>query len=129
MRFGYGPERRLRRRSDFLRVQAKGLRASTAHFVLLVAARPLESPGPARLGVVATKKIGHAVARNRVKRLCREAFRLTPGLVPDGVDLVVIAKPGAPELGLAEVRAEWERARPVLLRRSAAALARAREAG
>lgn len=74
-------------------------------------------PGPSRLGIVVTKKIGNAVARNRVKRVCRECFRLWPDFVPEGIDLVVIAKEGAPELGLAAVRAEWERARKKVLER------------
>lgn len=108
-------------------MQSVGQRASTAHFVLLVAARdregsPAIASGCARLGIVVTRKIGNAVQRNRVKRVCRECFREWPDLVPDGIDLVVIARSGAPELGLAAVRAEWERARPALLKRCAAVL-------
>ena len=58
------------------------------------------------MGLVVSRAIGSAVRRNRVKRLCRECFRLSSWL-PDGVDLVVIARAGAPELGLEDVRAEW----------------------
>jgi ribonuclease P protein component len=106
-----------------LRVQAIGQRASTSHFVLLVAAREAEAErGCSRVGFVVTKKIGNAVQRNRIKRVCRECFRMWPELVPDGIDLVVIARSGAAELGLSQVRAEWERARPVLLKRCAAVL-------
>lgn len=111
-------------------MQAIGQRASTAHFVLLVAARERGAgPAPerthsgcARLGIVVTKKIGNAVQRNRIKRVCRECFRAWPDLIPDGIDLVVIARSGAGELGLAAVRSEWERARPSLLKRCAAVL-------
>jgi ribonuclease P protein component len=126
--FPFGKERRLRRRSDFLRVQAIGQRASTAHFVMLVAAREPRDPSVdvrpscARVGFVVTKKIGNAVQRNRIKRVCRECFRMWPDLVPDGIDLVVIARAGAGDLGLADVRAEWERARPALLKRCGAVL-------
>jgi ribonuclease P protein component len=122
-RFSFGKERRIRRRTDFLRVQAIGQRASTAHFVLLVAAREPDAAGCSRVGFVVTKKVGNAVQRNRIKRVCRECFRTWPELVPDGIDLVVIARPGADELGLAEVRSEWERARPALLKRCTAVLA------
>ena len=69
-----------------------------------------------------TKKIGSSPERNRIKRVCRECFRTWPELVPDGVDLVVIARQGAAELGLATVRAEWESAWPALLKRCAAVL-------
>jgi ribonuclease P protein component len=81
-----------------------------------------DGAGP-RLGVVVTKKVGNAVARNRIKRVCRECFRLWPDLVPSGIDLVVIARDGADVLGLAEVHREWERARPRLLERCAKVLA------
>lgn len=118
--FKLGRERRIRRRSDFVRVQSKGERATSRHFVLLVCA---QEPGTderqvaSRLGIVATRKVGDATMRNRIKRLCRECFRLWPGFVPDGIDLVVIARDGASELTLAHVRDEWSRARPALLKR------------
>ena len=102
-------------------MQSIGQRAQTAHFVLLVAAR--EGVGCARLGIVVTKKIGNSPQRNRIKRVCRECFRLWPELVPDGIDLVVIARQGAAELGLAAVQSEWERAHPALLKRCVAVLA------
>lgn len=126
----FGPERRIRKRADFLRVQAEGKRASVPHFVLLVAARSAsrDCPDPraasSRLGLVVTRKVGNAVERNRIKRVCREAFRLWPeGFVPDGIDLVVIARAAAQELGLEQVRGEWSRARPTLLRHAATVLA------
>jgi ribonuclease P protein component len=67
--------------------------------------------------LVVTKKIGDAVTRNRIKRVCREAFRTWKDLVPEGVDLVVIAREGAGALGLAEVREEWQRVERQLRRR------------
>lgn len=75
-----------------------------------------------RIGIVVTKKVGNAIVRNRVKRLCRECFRLWPDFVPPGIDLVVIAREGAGELRLADVRDEWSRARPSLLKRCASVL-------
>lgn len=105
-------------------MQSIGQRATASHFVLLVAARDPKAPGScARLGIVVTKKVGNSPQRSRIKRVCREAFRTWPELVPDGIDLVVIARSGAAELGLEEVRAEWSRARPALLKRCAAVLA------
>jgi ribonuclease P protein component len=81
--------------------------------VLLVARR--SDAGPARLGIVTTKRIGVAVVRNRIKRLCRETFRLAPKMLPNDIDLVVIAKEGAGTLGLRDVQAEWTRASAKLL--------------
>lgn len=132
-RFTLGRERRIRSRADFVHVQTVGQRAMSPHFVLLVAARTA-SEGcdarrlPSRLGVVATRKVGDATMRNRIKRVCRETFRLWPGFVPDGIDLVVIAREGADELPRASVQHEWERARPTLLKRCQSVLAGPRPA-
>jgi len=98
---------------------------TTPHFVLLVAARP-DVSGPNRLGLVVTRKIGGAVVRNRIKRVCREAFRTWPDLLPGGVDLVVIARARPRDLSLATVRAEWARASAALRKRAETALEKAR---
>ena len=93
--------------------------------MFLVAPTSADPPGPARLGLVVTKKVGNAVQRNRIKRLARACFRLWPEFVPDGVDLVVIARQGAAELALAQVQREWARARGALVHRVADVLAQA----
>ena len=89
---------------------------TTPHFVLLIA--PSSEGRPARLGVTASKHVGDAVRRNRTKRLVREAFRLHPELFPDGIDLVVIARAGAPTLSLADVVAEWTAVRSLVAKRA-----------
>jgi ribonuclease P protein component len=82
------------------------------------------SARPPRLGLVVGRKVGNAVQRNRIKRVCRECFRLWPDLLPPGVDLVVIARPGAQELDLASVRSEWSDVQRHLRKRAMEALAR-----
>jgi ribonuclease P protein component len=79
--------------------------------------------------MVVARRVGSAVRRNRVKRVCRECFRLMPQLLPAGVDLVVIARDGAHELGLAEVRAEWAAVELRLKQRASEALALAHTRG
>jgi ribonuclease P protein component len=120
--FAFRKERRLRKRAEFVRGQSEGRRVSTAHFTLLVARSP-RVDAASRLGVVVTRKIGGAVTRNRIKRLCRECFRSWPELLPNGIDLIVIAKSGAGALGLAEVRLEWERVASILKKRALEVLA------
>lgn len=63
-------------------------RRSHGRFLTLIAA---PGPGPSsRLGVVASRKLGGAVVRNRAKRVIRDLFRTRPDAGP--VDLVVIPK-------------------------------------
>lgn len=126
MAYGFGCDRRLRRHAEFVRAQRLGRRVVTAHFTLLVAPQPglpVQVSAP-RIGFVVGRKVGNAVRRNRIKRVCRECFRLWPDLLPPGVDLVVIARPGAYELDLASVRAEWAGVHRHLRKRAAEALAR-----
>jgi ribonuclease P protein component len=120
----FGPDRRLRKHAEFARAQGDRAtrRVGTEHFTLLLA--PQRAPGPPRLGLVVGRRIGGAVQRNRVKRLCRECFRTSPGLLPLGVDLIVIARAGAPDLDLERVRAEWRGVERLLQKRAAEALAR-----
>ena len=103
--------RSLRSRADFVRIQKGALKASSAHFLFLVGASALGPDAAPRLGIVVTKKLGNAVARNRVKRTTRETFRKLPDFVPSGVDLVVIARGKAEILTQPEVQGEWERAK------------------
>ncbi len=48
--------------------------------------------GRTRLGIVASKKFGNSVQRNRLKRLIREVYRRNRKLFPESSDLVVIPK-------------------------------------
>ncbi len=49
-----------------------------------------------RLGIsVGRRRVRHAHDRNRVKRLLREAFRLSKAELPAGVDLIVVPRNGA----------------------------------
>ena len=94
---------RLLSRRDFVRVQKAGVRAPTKCFLVL--ATPADGD-VTRLGVVASKKIGNAVVRNRAKRLVREAYRKNRALLAAPVDVVVIARSSAASLTAAEAEAE-----------------------
>ncbi|MEM9696810.1 MAG: ribonuclease P protein component [Myxococcota bacterium] len=120
---GLPKTRRLLRRRDFTRVQGSRAKHRTSHFVLLAA----PGTGPhERLGIVASRRAGNAVARNRSKRLVREWFRRCAG--PRPVDIVVILRPSAHELSAERASAELDEARSVALKRLSRQVARAKTA-
>ncbi len=85
---------RLRRSADIAKVRASGRSLRGVGF----AARALPNDGAdVRIAVTAPKMLGRAVARNRMRRRVREAFRLAlrSARIDHGVDIVVVARPEA----------------------------------
>jgi len=116
---------RIRKRREYLRVQQDGVRLKLPHFVFVLGIRDASGPS-ARLGITASRKVGGAVVRNRIKRLVREAFRQNPDLFPGDVDVVVIARQIPESMCLSEVIAEWRAAeKPLRARVEQARRARA----
>ena len=105
------PTRRIRRRGEFQRVFDTGRRAHGRYLTIIAA----PAPGSAsRIGIVASRKLGGAVVRNRAKRLIREVFRLMDKPSDASVDMVVIPRRelfDAPFSDLdRDFRALWRRA-------------------
>ncbi len=92
---------RLRARAEYRAIYAACAPIYTAHLVFY--ARPAPQ-GVRRLGCTVPKRTGNSVARNRLKRLIREAFRRERQGLPDGCDIVVNAKKSAAAMGYEEVR-------------------------
>lgn len=88
----FGKNRRLRRHAEFQKVFDSGQRIRGRFLTLLIA------PGQGsltRLGIVASRKLGDSVRRNRAKRLIRELFRQfesPESLAGVDVDIVVIPR-------------------------------------
>lgn len=82
---------RLKRRSDFLRVQGAGRKWVSTSLILQVADN---TEGKCRYGITVTKKTSKsAVVRNRIKRRLRAVLRDTlPDYAKPGVDYVVIGR-------------------------------------
>lgn len=81
--------RRLLRRPEFSRVFDSGLRVHGRFVTLILSPNGSDHP---RLGIVASRKMGDAVHRNRAKRLIREVFRQTTPPEGPGLDLIVIPR-------------------------------------
>ena len=98
---------RIRTSAEYDRAFRSGRSIHTRHFRLVVAPAP-EAVG--RLGLVVSRKVGKAWARNRVKRRLREYFRMHRHAFAVHVDLVVVAKKGAAELETGVLFQELEEA-------------------
>ncbi len=102
---------RLRHNRGFQRVRSTGHTWSHPYLVLGVAPNGLPHN---RYGIITPRRLGTAVARNRIKRRIREAVRhWHPRLAP-GHDVVLIARPAGshcayPEL-LEAARSLFQRA-------------------
>ena len=83
---------RVRHKRDFDVAYARGRRMGDGFFTVTIRSNPVGAP---RLGLaVAVKMAGGAVARNRLRRIIRESFRLHQLELP-AADLVVSARPPA----------------------------------
>ena len=88
---------RIRSKADFLRLRTGGVRISDGVLMLVVYPTDLGFP---RLGIAVPKRIAGAVARNRMRRLIRETFRLNRDKLPGSIDLLVVVQktPDCPTL-------------------------------
>lgn len=94
---------RLTRPSQFRAVYDKGRKVVGRGLILW--ALPSSAPG-IRLGVVASRRVGGSVQRNRARRLLREAFRLHRFEMKGPADVVIVARSSLLEAGRSEVEAD-----------------------
>ena len=108
---------RLHCSAEFLTLQRRGIRAQSEHFVLY-AGKITSDDANSRLGVTVSRRIGNAVARNRLKRRVHEIYSgELRSQMPAATSLVVIARAGAGELDSRAIRAELARAADSILAR------------
>lgn len=120
-----GPEalpksKRLAKRREFLRVYETGRKLFSRYVVVFFAANDLAH---SRIGVTATKKIGKANVRNRLKRWTREVYRRhrAPLDLDDRrLDIVVNVKPTAADAAFTDFRDDLGRALRRITKESAA---------
>jgi ribonuclease P protein component len=103
-------ERRLAKRREFLRVYETGQKHFSRYTVLFFAANGLTH---SRIGITATKKLGKANVRNRLKRWTREVYRRQReplGLDARMLDIVVNVKSNAAASSFEDYSRELTRA-------------------
>jgi len=95
---------RIVRSSDYQALYKTGCKIHSSYFVLFGRCNAL---GHSRLGITASRKVGGAVVRNRVKRLFREIFRRSRNRISDRLDMVVNAKSGCGNANYEDLRTEF----------------------
>ena len=96
---------RLKLGRDFTRLKTHGRRLVCG--CLILNWLQSETPPPGRLGVVTSRKVGQAVARNRARRLLREAWRRHQHEIVPPQDMVVVARPSIFGKRFAEVEVDF----------------------
>jgi ribonuclease P protein component len=83
------PQERIRKKRDFLFLYKKGYRYRGKYFNLVYLSNGLNF---SRMAVVASKKIGNAIVRNKVKRWMRTLFRRNKNIIGHSLDIIIIIK-------------------------------------
>lgn len=90
----------LKKNHQFQFVYKNGRSYSNKYLIMYVKENGTEKN---RIGISVSKKVGNSVVRHRVTRLIREIYRLHENIFNSGLDIVIIARPGAAAVGYKEV--------------------------
>ncbi|OHE72659.1 MAG: ribonuclease P protein component [Verrucomicrobia bacterium GWC2_42_7] len=110
----------IRSNADFLRIKGCGQGESLGVFALrmLIPGCLHQQEEPIkRFGVVASKRVGIAVKRNRAKRVFREIFRLNQDVLPASCDVVIIAYANFEKCSFEELQSRYRSGVEKLLKR------------
>lgn len=90
----------LKSNRDFKNVYSRGKSYANKYLVMYVLENGTDRN---RLGISVSKKVGNSVVRHRLTRLVRESYRLHEDIFNSGLDIVVVARVNAKEIGYREV--------------------------
>ncbi len=98
----------LKKNKDFQFIYRNGKSRANRYLVIYLLRRCEEENPDAlknrnRIGISVSKKVGNSVVRHRLTRLIRESYRLNEKKFVGGLDLIVIARPGAKERNFFEI--------------------------
>ena len=90
----------LKKNRDFQNVYNNGKSYANKYLVMYVLENNLNKN---RIGISVSKKVGNSVIRHRITRLIRESYRLQEEMFNSSLDIVVIARGAAREVGYKEI--------------------------
>ena len=99
--------RRLKLSREFERVRKEG--RAVRGGLLMLSVLPVDGEKRFRVGLITSRRVGGAVARNRVRRRLREIVRRNQQALKGGIWFVVIARRSAAQTDSAVLEAEWLR--------------------
>ena len=107
VRFRFPAVRRLKVSREFERVRKEG--RAVRGGLLMLSVLPVDGEKRFRVGLITSRRVGGAVARNRVRRRLREIVRRNQQALKGGIWFVVIARRSAAQTDSAALEAEWLR--------------------
>ena len=90
----------LKKNRDFQNVYRNGKSYANKYLVMYVLENNSEIN---RIGISVSKKVGNSVVRHYLTRLLRESYRLHENIFNSGLDIVVVVRKSAAEVGYAEI--------------------------
>lgn len=107
---GVPTSKRLRKRNDFQNIRFLGKNIFCKSFVCQYRLPACDQVKNCRLGVIASRRVGNAVKRNRGKRIIRELFRIHEEKLPAGCDIVIILRSNYDNYAFEELESHYLKA-------------------
>lgn len=109
---GIPKEFRIKNSNEFSSIRRLGLRRVMPYFItqlkfLESSDASAESKPLTRLGIIASRRVGNAVVRNRGKRIFRRLFYKHQLLLPEGSQLVVILRLGFNKMSFSQLEKDF----------------------
>lgn len=82
----------MKRAGEFAEVRARGASHAGRFLVLSTAPLPCGAAAHSRFGIIATKRVGNAVCRNRMRRRVREILRAHGDPIATGRYVVLVVR-------------------------------------
>ncbi|MCA9383069.1 ribonuclease P protein component [Candidatus Dojkabacteria bacterium] len=97
-------QNRIRKNPEYKRIYKAGNKFYSKYFTVIIADSPQDSV--IRFGIVASKKVGNAVVRNKLKRQAREILKQYLTDEFQNKEIVIILKAEAAEANFQELQTE-----------------------